>query len=58
VQKRFEELPEILKPSPDKNSQIRCPKCNKMFGKGKVPLDPVEIKCPRCGEVTVFSRLN
>lgn len=56
--KRFDEIPNLLKPVADEKSQIRCPSCNKMFCKGKASLDPQEFKCPRCGDVTIVSRAN
>jgi len=40
------------------DSEIRCSECWKLFAKGRYPLDPIEIKCPRCKKLNTFRRLN
>lgn len=32
----------------NRDSQIRCPYCRKLFAVGDIPETPIEVQCPRC----------
>jgi phage FluMu protein Com len=42
----------------DPRKEIRCPTCNKLFGKGELGEGTsLELKCPRCKTIIRFRKL-